>query len=993
MRRIGRLIITVVAAILGLGGMTSWLHHMAKAEVLAVTGSISANAVLGRVVTTTVVLSNRGQPAATATLYEGWDNPAVTTAAERLETPLRVPVPDHPDGPLSSTLLEQLNNAPDGRADMLVYLNDQADLAAAAAPTDWNERGWAVMNTLQAYAAQTQAPLIAELRARRYEPHSYWIVNALAVRGDRAAAEWLASQSSVALVAENTIYQLSDSVETEAASGAAAWGVKRVRAPQAWAEWGAQGSGIVVANIDTGVSYTHTALLNAYRGWSPQGVTHDYNWYDPARKNPFQEPTDTNGHGTHTMGTLVGGLAADGMALGVAPSARWIAARGCESFFCSNEALIASAQWILAPTDRNLANPRPDLRPHIVNNSWGDTGEENWYLGYAEAWNAAGIFSVFANGNNGALFGCHTSSVPGSYAAAFSVGATDAEDFIADFSSRGPTSDGRIKPDISAPGVSVPSAWPDGSVMNLSGTSMATPHVAGAAALLWSANPALIGNLSATRQLLTANAFPRAGVECGDAFNAVPNNLYGWGRLDVYRALQAARVDVPWLSLPLNVSLPHDGVMTVTVTLDARQVPGPGAYTARILMFRNSIIIPIPVTLEVTPSANIARLTGQLRDRWTGGGMYGHLAVASGPLITTNATGQYSVTLPAGTYALTATALGYLPDYGSLSALTDTTRLITLTADAPHLQISPPVLSATLPFGAQQTTVVPVVNAGPRPLTVAVSVPPLEWSVTGPGATSLFNMSAFAPLPLGDDMVYINALTIGFSLPVYGQWVDKLYLSSNGWVSLTPPSASVQSAACLPGGDLPPGSLAGFWTDLDPSQGGAVRAGKLNSTTYVISWENVPPWRETPDPSGPTFTFQIVLRANGWAEYRYGAMGNLPWRWGVGMLGGAGRGHNLACYKGGAPQSLTGQRWQMKNQPTPGVWLSGSPTTFTVPPYGTANLNVTLSGLGFVPWRIEPFEAVARLATNDPLQPQADLPAQVKAGPPAAVVWLPLIGR
>ena len=97
------------------------------------------------------------------------------------------------------------------------------------------------------------------------------------------------------------------------------------------------------------------------------------------------------------------------------------------------------------------------------------------------------------NGNSGATNYCGSANAPGNYAESYAVGATDAGDTIATFSSRGPTVDGRIKPDVSAPGVKVPSAWPDGTVRLLSGTSMATPHVAGVAALLWSANPTLIG--------------------------------------------------------------------------------------------------------------------------------------------------------------------------------------------------------------------------------------------------------------------------------------------------------------------------------------------------------------------------------------------------------------------------------------------------------------------------------------------------------------------
>src|SRR6202022_487780 len=120
----------------------------------------------------------------------------------------------------------------------------------------------------------------------------------------------------------------------------------------------------------------------------------------------------------------------------------------------------------------------------------------------------------------------------------------------------GPTSDGRIKPDISAPGVAVPSTWPGGTVQFLSGTSMATPHVSGVVALLWSANPILIGDLAATERVLTSTAVARPTSECGSASTTVPNNVYGWGRVDARQAVQQARVDVPWLALPPSVSLP-----------------------------------------------------------------------------------------------------------------------------------------------------------------------------------------------------------------------------------------------------------------------------------------------------------------------------------------------------------------------------------------------------------------------------------------------------
>lgn len=956
------------------------------------TTSLEVTAPLGQMVTDTIYISNIGQPTQTVRLVEAWALPNVAPSAQPA-APLRVPLPARP-GPLTPELRAQLER--DGSAEMIVYLADQADLRAAASVADWTERGWAVTQALQAHAAQTQAAFVSALQARGVETQSFWIVNALLVRGDLALAEWLGAQADVALVTENTQHTLEISAGEAAASGNYAWGVEKIRAPLAWETWGANGQGIVVANIDSGVMYSHTALIQNYRGTTAGGVQHAYNWFGGIDR--FRAvPQDLSGHGTHTMGTLAGG-SVNGLQLGVAPGARWIATLACDVVTCNDALLLAGAQWVLAPTDLNLENPRPDLRPHIVNNSWGGLGGQPWYLGYVEAWNAAGIFGVFASGNNAALQDCASTNQPGNYAAAFAVGATDSEDFITPFSSRGPTEDGRTKPDISAPGLNVISAWPNGGTQLLSGTSMATPHVAGTVALMWSANSALIGQIAATRELLAASALPRFSTECGDAANTVPNNVYGWGRLDAYKAVQMARVDVPWLSAPSEILLPKNGIYTLTVTFDARQVPTLGTYNARLLVVRDSVLTPYAMTLNViTATQPVAQLSGQLRDKWTGQGVYGQVSVGMGPNVETNAAGFFSATLPISTYNVNASAVGYVPENLPLNLTGNATRTITLTLNAPHLQYAAPPLSATLPFAAQQSTAFTLNNLGPQPLSVTVSMPATEWSVSGPiTSPALINMSAFPPLALADDMVFTTPFTVGFPVPIFGQLYEQIYVSSNGWISGPKPNSPSQVAACLPHQNLPAGTLAALWADLDPTHpngGGAIRAGKVASDTFVVSYENVPPWQQTPEANPPRYTFQIILRANGRAEFRYGAMGSLPSKWAVGAGTSAERGMNVTCYLKTPSFTLANRQWTLRNQPLPNVWLAAQPTALTIPANGSQTLTATLSGLGYVPWNLGPFVGALRLNTNDPLQPFVDISAQLTAGPPSKFVWLPVVQR
>ncbi|MFD3165923.1 S8 family serine peptidase [Herpetosiphon sp. NSE202] len=920
---------------------------------------------------------NRGQPQRTIKLYEAW--PA--SHSQRQPNPaLRVHVPSFAQK-IDPNLLSNWRKAANQPQTMLVFLADQADLSQASAISDWAERGDYVYKTLTEHAQQTQAPLIDKLRSQGVTVQSLWIVNSLIIEGDQQLALDLAQQPVIASIAANQTWNNPHLTATPAtAPENFAWGLTAVNAPQVWGDWGVRGQGIVVANIDTGVTVSHTALLKNYRGWSANGLSNDYNWFDPTYQ--YRLPTDPAGHGTHTMGTLAGTNDRQGMALGVAPAARWIAARACDSWACNEAALMRSAQWMLAPTrvgcERNqqiACDPRPDLRPHIINNSWGGSGESTWYSGYISAWDAAGIMSVFAAGNLGSD-GCRTSATPGNNPNVFSVGAVDSNNLIADFSSRGPTSDGRTNPDLSGPGVRVPSAWPDGSTAFMNGTSMAAPHVSGIAALIWSANPQYIGNLAATQALLTDTTVPRYSAQCGDSATARPNNVYGWGSVDAYAAVSAARVDVAWLNLPEQLVVPANAQITIPITLDSRQVSVAGTYRANVLIVAGASTSTIELELVVQAAPNTSQFTGQLVDFWHGRGVYGRVSVGNGPSVYTDQSGRYTMTLTIDNHQLNAQANGYHPNSASVDLALQTTKLVTMTPDIPHVQAEIPVISTTLNFAEQRTIPITLSNLGTQPLTIQPQIPNQDWQITPAPSVALYATSGLAELKLKDDQIYTDALDLGFHAPLFGRLANKLYLSSNGWVSLNQTGFSAPSSNCFPANNLPNATFAAFWTDLDPSKGGIIRAGNLDPDTFVASFENVPLWQdENSVTPAPTYSFQIIIKRSGLVEYRYASMDSVPSKWGIGTHSTTSLAQAIGCHQ--SHEYLTTQNWHLRNQPTSAQWLSVQPSSLTIAPNQQAIMQVQLKGFGAMAWLQHPALGVVRLNTNDPRQAQIAVSAHV----------------
>lgn len=417
------------------------------------------------------------------------------------------------------------------RAHVLVTMRARPDagLSGVVASSDA-----AVVPALRAQARSAQRDLRAYLRvmrragsAGRFAP--LWIADGLSVAATPDVIRALAARPDVASV------QLDDVTITPAAVEP---NIGAVAAPSLWAS-GDQGSGVVVATLDSGVDITDPDLSATYRGGTNS-------WYDPYGQHP-SAPVDLTGHGTGTMGVIVGG-AAGGTSIGMAPQARWISARLWNDAGSSSMTAIHQAfQWLLNPD----GNASTDDAPDVVNLSWSlgtGPGCDLSLQSDLQALRAAGILPVVAAGNFGST--ANTSTSPANYPEALAVGAVSASDVIWSGSSRGATTCGGstgVFPEIVAPGMGVRSADRYGFFQTVTGTSIAAPHATGAAALLLSAHPGL------TPDQLAA-ALTGSAVDLG---SVGPDETYGNGRLDV------AAADV-WLSAhqpspTVDLSISSDG--------------------------------------------------------------------------------------------------------------------------------------------------------------------------------------------------------------------------------------------------------------------------------------------------------------------------------------------------------------------------------------------------------------------------------------------------
>lgn len=446
---------------------------------------------------------------------------------------------------LALVLVYFLGGQPGFYGDQLfVMLKEQPDVSAAGQLTDRAERARYVYSTMTQTAQTTQASLRSTLDQWRIPYRPYYLVNSIEVDAGPLLRAYLASRPEVERVlASPHLRPLPEPLPVARGSAGApngpVWNVTSVGADRVWQELRVTGKGVVVGQSDSGVQGDHPALSPGYRG---RGGQDDYNWLDPWSHSPT--PRDLSGHGTHTTGSVLGRGG-----IGLAPDAEWFACVNLERNLGNPPLYLNCMQFMLAPYPRQgdaFRDGDPARAAMVTNNSWGCPPVEGCDAGAlrvaTNALRAAGIFVVASAGNEGPSCGSVSDPIA-IYDAAFTVGAIDEQGNVTDFSSRGPVTvdgSGRVKPDLVAPGDKVLSSFPRSTYAVESGTSMAGPQVVGVVALMWSAQPKLVGNVARTEQILRETAKPYQGTRLGCFAGGTPNDAYGYGEVDAYAAVKAA---------------------------------------------------------------------------------------------------------------------------------------------------------------------------------------------------------------------------------------------------------------------------------------------------------------------------------------------------------------------------------------------------------------------------------------------------------------------
>jgi hypothetical protein len=820
---------------------------------------------------------------------------------------------------IEKTLLDQFSA--NGKTDFIVEYVTQADLSPAY-QMSWDERGWFVYNTLNETAEKSQATSKAKLDELGFKYQTFFTGNELYVwNGDLMAAQVLASLPEVDTIRATQTFSVDPLIQPAKHSYSYSWagdllanhdtfdltpnaitdwGITDSKADQFWTSYGVEGDGIVVANIDTGVDYTHIALNGNYK--CADDPSNPACWLDPAPQSctgPDGGPCDTIYagiyHGTHTMGTMV---AENDPALpyiaGMAPNAQWIACLGCPNGSCPDFDLNTCADWIVAP------NGDPSNRPNIVNNSWGGGGGNTWYLPKVQAWRAAGIFPAFSAGNN---YSCNSLGSPGDYQESFGSASHQVTRAISDFSSKGPSTfgdDPYTKPNISAPGENIWSTQPGNGWTAISGTSMASPHSAGAVALLWSCNPSLIGQIDQTFQILQDTADTPPAGSCGAPADGEGNYTFGYGYLDTLAAGLLNCGDIGYLDghVTSNAEPIEGATVTAAPALDSgnaiQAITDPNGYyhmalvvgtydvTAVHPLYTTEVIPDVDITVDMTTTQDIVmqpkgRLFGYVTDDPNGFPLVGATVSADdGTTTTTDNAGYYEMYLDEGSYNVTAELENYAPQTQpvNITSGVDTELDFALLA---AISVVPDPIHATVTLG--QTGAVDVVGtnnlAEDYPfefLEIALGKASAAGTVNSSGGPDPFGYTFIdsnepggslyewvdatdgTPLGLTDDGE--ANVTLPFAFNFYDTDSTEIRVGNNGGVLFNATTGDVAVTNEDLGTTSTNNIIAPFWDDIDSDTGDVYykMVGDAPYRQMVIEWYNRPHYSNVGNS-----TFELIL--------------------------------------------------------------------------------------------------------------------------------------
>lgn len=898
---------------------------------------------------------------------------------------------------------------------VLVLLRDHVDVAAMdqkfyRESATIEQRVSRLITTLQEKSKTSQVNILSYLEEKanagsvfRYE--SFWITNLLMVEAKPEIINELKFRLDVDEIDLDAFLELDKPVEESLGSiegiETVESGLRIINAHLLWA-LGITGQGRLVMGIDTGVHPNHPALNHKWRG---NTVPSNQAWFDPG--GGTTTPNDCDGHGSHTVGTMVGRSLTTADTVGVAIDAQWIAAKTiCTSPHTSNS--IAAFQWALNPDGNpGTINDMPDA----INNSWYDpsvTDEcSGIYKTTFDALEAAGIAVVFSAGNSGPNASTITkpkniNTNPVNVFCVANISGTSwlggSNTPITSSSSRGPSTCGGtgsllIKPEVSAPGTSIRSSGSATGYTTLTGTSMAAPHVAGAVALLKQAFPNLTG-----KQILEALYYTAR-----DLGTVGEDNTYGMGLIDVYAAylslgvqdltppdpiVDLTVVSPTSRSLTLQWTVPYDSTMNGVTGFDIRYSSSPISDT---IAFNNAT----PLTYTGTPGTAGATETfyvGGLnflstyyfsiksKDMW-----------ANWSAISNSASGT-TWRAP----QISADPLSISQNLQPATTRMDTITISNITGLPSTLDFTVSLENNTFPQGLISARVEPVSRINyEQPIGKSKDDQPDDYGVSfdGQGGPDAFGykwidsnepagpaylweditstgtlVSTWVPTGTFDakDEGYSGPYPLGFNFKFYGINKNQIYISSNGLILFNTVSSDIYTNANIPGTAVPNEYIAPFWDDLDGRTQGTVHY-KQDGSRFIIQFTN---WQRYS--ALGSLTFQVVLHSSGNIMYYYNNMTGTLTSATVGIENASGTVGLLVAYN--AVYIANGLAVKISADPD---WLTNNVSSGTL--YNGNSIDVILT------FRAEDFpqgfySMDVKINSSDPVTPIITIPVTMNIG-------------